>query len=214
MNKRMLALAGVLLAAAPAAAQRTISPGMTEAQVRSVLGPPATTRSTTGWTYLYYQNGCPIRCGSDDVVFLQDGRVVAAVFRTGVRRFAGPAADDALEAGGADVDAGASASTPARMAPAVVGGIRVDDGATRQRAPIGGRTAEPAGTAVIRDDGGDPARPLQRAGSRAVHDVNRAALGDRESGITTGTARDSAGIITPTGIPPRSERDTTRNPRP
>ena len=50
MNKRMLALAGVLLAAAPVAAQRTISPGMTEAQVRSVLGPPATTRSTPGWS--------------------------------------------------------------------------------------------------------------------------------------------------------------------
>ncbi|HLL81605.1 MAG TPA: outer membrane protein assembly factor BamE, partial [Longimicrobium sp.] len=76
---RILAVA-LLAAASPAAAQ-TISPGMTTAQVRSLLGAPVTVRSVGEWSYLYYLNGCAVRCGSDDVVFIQNDRVVAAVFR-------------------------------------------------------------------------------------------------------------------------------------
>jgi hypothetical protein len=165
MNTWKLAMAGVLLAAAPAAAQRTISPGMSEGQVRSILGDPATSRSTAGWTYLYYHNGCPNRCGSDDVVFLEDGKVVAAVFRTGVRRFTGIRADAALDqaganegsaeirrTGGDDDDDGGS--------PAVVGGVRIRTG----------RSDPPAGSVIIRDeaDAAPAAQPLRRAGSRAA----------------------------------------------
>jgi hypothetical protein len=160
MNTWKLALAGVLLAAAPAAAQRTISPGMTEAQVRAALGEPATSRSTAGWTYLYYHNGCPIRCGSDDVVFLEDGKVVAAVFRTGARRFTGIRADAALDQAGANEGSAEVRRTGGAEddAPAIVGGIRVRND----------RDQEPAGrTVIIRDDDdAAPARPLRRAGSR------------------------------------------------
>ncbi|HEX2204115.1 MAG TPA: outer membrane protein assembly factor BamE, partial [Longimicrobium sp.] len=98
MKKTMLLAAALLAAPADgAAAQGTISPGMTAEQVRASFGAPATTRAAGEWTYWYYHNGCPNRCGSDDVVFFRDQRVVAAVLRTPRRRFAGPGASDALE---------------------------------------------------------------------------------------------------------------------
>jgi hypothetical protein len=172
MNTRILALAGVLmLATAPAAAQRTISPGMTEEQVRGTLGAPATSRAVGAWTYLYYHNGCPNRCGSDDVVFLEDGRVVAAVFRTGARRFAGPAPDDAIQAAGGSEGSAEVRQSADPEQPAIVGGIRVggqrmnaDDEEVEDAAPtravrIGGRDEPPA------------ARPLRRAGSRESADT-------------------------------------------
>jgi hypothetical protein len=113
MKMRILLLAGALLVAAtPLQAQSTISPGMTTDQVRAAFGAPATVREAGEWTYWYYHNGCPRRCGSDDVVFLQNGRVVAAVLRTPRRRIAGPAASEALES--------------ARSEPATVGEIRVE----------------------------------------------------------------------------------------
>ncbi|HEX2187689.1 MAG TPA: outer membrane protein assembly factor BamE, partial [Longimicrobiaceae bacterium] len=93
----LAAAAAALLPSAPAAAQ-TVRAGMTETQVRSALGEPAVARrSDDGWSYLFYQNGCAVRCGSDDVVFLRDGRVVTAVFRTPRRSFAGPAPAAVLE---------------------------------------------------------------------------------------------------------------------
>lgn len=216
MKTRMLALAGVLLAAAPAAAQRTISPGMSEAQVRAVLGTPATTRATDGWKYLYYHNGCPVRCGSDDVVFLQNDRVVAAVFRTGARRFTGAAPDEALQAAGGDEP---TAVIRERAEPAVVGGVRVrTDDAEGPLAPRSTRPRQDAEgrTVIIRTEGEDPGapRPLRRAGSReTARDTTRPLTpSERDSlpGITTGS--DTGRVITPTGIPPRSQRDTARRP--
>lgn len=114
MKTRILLLAGaLLLAAAPADGQNgTISPGMTTDQVRAAFGEPATWRAQGEWTYWYYHNGCPRRCGSDDVVFFRDGRVVTAVLRTPRRRVTGPRADDALE--------------QAQDAPATVGRIRIE----------------------------------------------------------------------------------------
>lgn len=133
MKKSML-LAGaamLLTAATPALGQITISPGMSTEQVRDRFGAPATTRTQGDWAYWYYLNGCPIRCGSDDVVFFQNDRVVAAVLRTSRRRFAGPAADDALNAAadGNERGNGRSNDAPPANAPegrARVGGVRVD----------------------------------------------------------------------------------------
>ncbi|MBD0318761.1 MAG: outer membrane protein assembly factor BamE, partial [Gemmatimonadetes bacterium] len=90
-------MAALLAACAAPAAAQTITPGMSSAQVQSVLGAPVVARQSGDWSYLYYLNGCAVRCGSDDVVFLQNDRVVTAVFRTGRRRFAGPRADATLE---------------------------------------------------------------------------------------------------------------------
>ena len=132
MKKSML-LAGaamLLTAATPALGQTTISPGMSTEQVRDRFGAPATTRTQGDWAYWYYLNGCPIRCGSDDVVFFQNDRVVAAVLRTSRRRFAGPAADDALNAAGAapapDTRRNDAPPPDAPEGRARVGGVRVD----------------------------------------------------------------------------------------
>ncbi|HEV2733701.1 MAG TPA: outer membrane protein assembly factor BamE [Longimicrobiaceae bacterium] len=119
----------VLLPSAPAAAQ-TVRAGMTESQVRSALGEPAATRrSDDGWSYLFYLNGCAVRCGSDDVVFLQGDRVVTAVFRTGRRRFAGPAASSVLEGSSAAPARPAASSRARAVEPgpgqATVTGIRM-----------------------------------------------------------------------------------------
>jgi hypothetical protein len=72
----------------------TITVGMSEEDVLAKFGAPATTRTVGRWTYLFYTNGCAVRCGSDDVVTLEAGRVVTAVLRTPMRRF--------VEAGGAN----------------------------------------------------------------------------------------------------------------
>lgn len=128
MKKAMLlALAAMIVAAVPAAGQ-TIAQGMSPAQVQSEFGAPATTRDAGDWTYWYYHNGCPRRCGSDDVVFFQNGRVVAAVLRTSRRQYRGPQADDALQAtddgtSGVRVQSGASSGEQAGTV--IVGGVRV-----------------------------------------------------------------------------------------
>jgi hypothetical protein len=120
MKRWLLLLAGVLLVSAAPSGVRaqsgTISPGMTAEQVRGVFGSPATVREAGEWTYWYYHNGCPRSCGSDDVVFLRDGRVVAAVLRTARRRISGPHAHEAIER--------APEPEPAR-----VGGIRIEGAA-------------------------------------------------------------------------------------
>jgi hypothetical protein len=131
MKKSMLLAGAALLltaAASPALAQSTISPGMTGDQVRARFGAPATTRAAGEWVYWYYLNGCPIRCGSDDVVFFQNDHVVAAVLRTSRRRFAGPAADDALERAGVSGPADSRVNdAPPADGRARVGGVRVEE---------------------------------------------------------------------------------------
>jgi hypothetical protein len=151
MKKSMLLAGAALLltaAATPARGQATISPGMSAEQVRERFGQPATTRVAGDWVYWYYHNGCPVRCGSDDVVFFRDERVVAAVLRTARRRFAGPAADDALEQAGGNEQADAAPSDGR----ARVGGVRVEGPATEL-------IVTPS-----RSDDADRARPRAREG--------------------------------------------------
>jgi hypothetical protein len=151
MKKSMLLAGAALLltaAATPARGQAAISPGMTAEQVRDRFGQPATTRVAGEWVYWYYHNGCPVRCGSDDVVFFRNERVVAAVLRTARRSFTGPAADDALErAGGSEQVDAAPADGRAR-----VGGVRVEQPATEL-------IVTPS-----RSDDADRARPRAREG--------------------------------------------------
>jgi hypothetical protein len=162
MKKSMLLAGAALLlsaAATPAMAQTTISPGMTTEQVRDRFGAPATTRAQGDWTYWYYLNGCPVRCGSDDVVFFQNDRVVAAVLRTSRRRFAGPAADDAL---GAAAGVTASADARGNDAPAGrarVGGVRVEGAVPASDARPRAREGQPGepSTIVITQPGTAPA---------------------------------------------------------
>ncbi len=78
--------------AMPLAAQRapaTIDPGMTQAQVVAALGVPLSAHRVDGHTYLFYKNGCEKTCGMNDIVVLDSGKVVDAVFRSHARRYSG-----------------------------------------------------------------------------------------------------------------------------
>ena len=237
--KTKIALAAVLALAVstPALGQRTISAGMTEAQVRTAFGAPATTRAAGEWTYWYYHNGCPTRCGSDDVVFFREERVVAAVLRTSARRFSGPRANDALEPyDNVDARGGVTVDAPVNLGrignprsedeeadegearrdgegPARVGGVRVN---TPERQREGGTTtiirgeAEREG-AVIRRAGDDrlqaEAADTARGGATQIDDERR----EREGRVEPNTVRNQ----TPPNAndPERRERERRVQPR-
>ncbi|HEX8433371.1 MAG TPA: hypothetical protein VF625_18925, partial [Longimicrobium sp.] len=168
-----VAAAAGLLLGAPAQGQ-TISPGMTVDEARAVLGAPSTTRVAGEWQYLYYQNGCPVRCGSDDVVFIQNGRVVAAVFRTGRRRFTGPRADDALAA----TDTGTPSTGEYLQMPRDDARQMVDEAG---QMPVNGARDEPGRTIT-----GRPAREPARVGGVRVDDSNRSGSTTIRSGGSNG----------------------------
>jgi hypothetical protein len=67
----------------------TIDPGMTREQVVAKLGEPLSARSYDGHTYLLYRNGCEKKCGMNDLVVLDSGKVVDAVFRSHARKYSG-----------------------------------------------------------------------------------------------------------------------------
>jgi hypothetical protein len=59
----------------------TVDPGMTRDQVVAVWGVPVAERAQGNHTYLYFRNGCEVTCGTFDVVFLDDNKVVDAIVR-------------------------------------------------------------------------------------------------------------------------------------
>lgn len=67
----------------------TIDSGMTREQVVAKLGEPLSVRSYEGHTYLLYRNGCEKKCGMNDLVVLDSGKVVDAVFRSRGRTYSG-----------------------------------------------------------------------------------------------------------------------------
>lgn len=86
---RSLIVLAAAIIVAPVAAQApaekalpTIDPGMTRAQVVAKLGEPLSVRTYDGHTYLLYKNGCEKKCGMNDLVVLDSGKVVDAVFRS------------------------------------------------------------------------------------------------------------------------------------
>ncbi len=82
---RSLMLFLTLCAAATASAQGTdvtISRGMSREQVIQLLGKPVGERSYFSSVYLFYENGCRRTCGSSDIVILEGGTVVDAVFKS------------------------------------------------------------------------------------------------------------------------------------
>src|SRR5688500_11956154 len=81
-----------LFLATPAIAQVAtvqIDPGMTREQVIERLGKPATERSSNGFTYLFFINGCERTCGMNDLVTLKGDSVVDAIFRAPQRTYSG-----------------------------------------------------------------------------------------------------------------------------
>lgn len=81
-----LALPSVLLAQQT---ERTISPGMTRAEVVAALGTPATQRTAAEYTYMFYPNSCGRECGMNDLVILKHDRVSDAIFRSPNRHYTG-----------------------------------------------------------------------------------------------------------------------------
>jgi hypothetical protein len=69
--------------------EHTISPGMTRAQVESALGAPATKRTVSEFSYLFYPNSCGRACGMNDLVILHGDSVVDAIFRSPDRHYTG-----------------------------------------------------------------------------------------------------------------------------
>jgi outer membrane protein assembly factor BamE (lipoprotein component of BamABCDE complex) len=72
-----------------ARAPASIDPGMTRDQVVAKLGKPASEHSSGTKTYLYYANGREKSVGMSDMVAIEDGKVVDAVFRSGNRKYTG-----------------------------------------------------------------------------------------------------------------------------
>jgi hypothetical protein len=76
-------------AALLAQSENTISPGMTRAQVEAALGAPATMRTVSEFSYLFYANACGRSCGMNDLVILRRDSVVDAIFRSANRHYTG-----------------------------------------------------------------------------------------------------------------------------
>lgn len=81
----LLLIAGAL----PVSAQVVIDPGMPKAQVVARLGRPAVERTTGDATFLFFANDCHRTCGMNDLVVLDKGVVVDAIFRSAKRRYSG-----------------------------------------------------------------------------------------------------------------------------
>jgi len=92
MRSMIAGLALCVAATSPLFGQKTaatIDPGMSREQVVAKLGVPLSARSFNGFTYLLYRNGCEKKCGMNDLVVLDSGKVVDAVFRSPSRRYSG-----------------------------------------------------------------------------------------------------------------------------
>lgn len=82
----LLCLPTVLLAQQ---ADHVVSPGMTRAQVVAALGAPATQRTASEFTYMFYPNSCGRACGMNDLVILKNDSVSDAIFRSPNRHYTG-----------------------------------------------------------------------------------------------------------------------------
>jgi len=88
--RRIAFVASLLVAVASSAnAQASIDHGMTKDQVIAKLGKPASEHSSGTKTFLYYANGQEKTVGMSDMVAIEDGKVVDAVFRSSSRKYTG-----------------------------------------------------------------------------------------------------------------------------
>ena len=114
-NFTRLALLMVAVAGS-ASAQASIDPGMTRDQVVAKLGKPASEHSSGSATFLYYKNGQEKKMGMSDMVALDSGKVVDAVFRSSARRYTGRSSSPAPVSAEAAIAKGNGGKAPVRKA--------------------------------------------------------------------------------------------------
>ena len=132
-----------LFAASHSLAAQEIAPGFTRAQVEARLGAPAAVRAVGDYTYLFYQNGCEIKCGQHDLVVLKDGKVADAMFRSARRHYMGQSSAPAGKPHGptertTPIEPPAPALPAASLAPATSSSAAPPDEAAPPRAGPGG----------------------------------------------------------------------------
>jgi outer membrane protein assembly factor BamE (lipoprotein component of BamABCDE complex) len=114
---RTIPLVAILLAAAAGSASAqaslaSIDPGMTRDQVIAKLGKPASEHSSGSSTFLYYTNGQEKKMGMSDMVAIEDGKVVDAVFRSSARRYNGKSSSPAPVSADAAIAKGNGGKAP------------------------------------------------------------------------------------------------------
>jgi len=108
------AFAVLFLSAATLGAQKsvaTVDPGMSREEVVKALGEPLSSKSYDGHTYMLYRNGCEKKCGMNDLVVLDSGKVIDAVFRSANRKYSGESSSPKMISA-ADAKHGASNGKP------------------------------------------------------------------------------------------------------
>jgi outer membrane protein assembly factor BamE (lipoprotein component of BamABCDE complex) len=88
-NASWIALLFVAIAGGAGAQSASIDAGMTKEQVVARLGKPISEHTSGESTYLYYSNGDEKKYGMHDMVALEHGKVVDAVFRSTARKYTG-----------------------------------------------------------------------------------------------------------------------------
>jgi hypothetical protein len=200
-----LIIVGVI-AVLPAHGQTaSIDPGMSRAEVVERLGTPVGERKTGQFTYLFYRNGCEIRCGMQDLVILQDDMVVDAIFRSPNRTYSGASSSPTgitPEASGAGRarSSGNISITPASEATAQPSGGGIVTG-TPTPPPATTPAAGPGSTGVSNRPNAPATNPAAAAAPTVIV-PNPNAANPMTAGPTTGGAR-------PATVPPLSPRDTT-----
>lgn len=83
----ILSLGAAIAAPLGAQSEPTIDPGMSRDQVIERLGKPLNERKTGASWFMFYRNGCEKSCGMNDLVILEDDKVVDAIFRSPSRHY-------------------------------------------------------------------------------------------------------------------------------
>jgi outer membrane protein assembly factor BamE (lipoprotein component of BamABCDE complex) len=146
---RRIPLVAILLAATAGSAnsqasQAAIDPGMTREQVIARLGKPASEHSNGSSIFLYYRNGQEKKMGMSDLVAIEDGKVVDAVFRSSARKYTGRSSSPAPVSAEAAIAKGNGGKAPVKKAAAPVkkAPAPVKKAADVKKAPATGKAAD------------------------------------------------------------------------
>jgi hypothetical protein len=116
-NASWIALLVVAVAGSAGAQAASIDPGMTREQVVARLGKPISEHSSGASTYLYYSNGDEKKYGMHDMVAIENGKVVDAVFRSSARKYSGRSSSPAAVPAEVAIAKGHGGRAPRKSAP-------------------------------------------------------------------------------------------------